>query len=761
MQTFALKMKELLGLLLVLLSLCTVQAQQCVNIERILVDACTLGVGCQGAGDATCNCEGMNEMFSFRVGNNPLNVDDLTIIWPNNPFLGICQNAQTAANVEELNAGVEACGELVEPEDGVLPAGANVLVVTSENMCTEANSFAGLNETVYILFQCAGNFQGHFANHGTGLRTLTISFGAGCFDSATYDRSLLVNQQGNAGAEDGATVDFTAGGAPVYYNDGCNAPVEIETFSAGPNTSGCAGTEILLSGIADGDYTNLQWLGGDGDYSNPTEAVTLYTPAPDESGNVTLTFTAESCEGEVSDEVIVTVLPQPVATIIPDENTVICDGDPLELTLVGEDSGAWSTGESGSSITVTEAGIYTVAVQNLCGEAEASVEVSVSPLPEINLLPEGEFTLCNNEAIELTVSGVGDITWSDGSQAEQFTVTTAGDYHVTATNDCGSVTEEFSVSDGGVAPTANISISGEDSLCPGEETTLTGEGQGDYLWSTGESDSEISVPAGTYTLTVSNACGSADDEVNIVLLPSPEFEINGAPEAIICDDEVLVLEVESDAAPVWFDGTVGYSTIVTEPGTYEASLTTVCGTFSTAITVIPSAVNADFTHSELTEGAPLEVNFINTSQGAIAYEWWVNGNMVSQVTNLERMFSYPDLYEVLLVAIDAGGCIDTTTKVLDIQLVDNQFFVPNAFTPDYDGVNDVFRVYGPEVEDFKLEIYNRWGELVYETTDQHDVWMGEVNGGEYFVQAEVFTWVLTYEGQKRRERLTGHVSVLR
>lgn len=753
-------MKSTLSTLLFVLSLCTVHAQDCVEIERILVDACTLGSGCQGAGDATCNCEGMNEMFSFRVGENPLNVDDLTIVWPNNSFLGFCQDAQTADNVEVLNATIEACGELIEPENGLLPAGARVLVVTSANMCTEANSFAGLNETMYILFQCPGNYTGHFANHGTGLRTLTISFGAGCFDTATYNRSLLVTQAGTSGAEDGASVDFT-GGTLSYYNDGCNAPVEIETFSAGPDTNGCAGSGILLSGIADGNYTDLQWLGGDGDYSNPTDAVSLYTPAPDESGSIVLTFTAESCNGPVSDEVVVTVIPLPTASILPEDPPAICPGEPLELQLVGESSGTWSTGENASSITVSEPGTYTVAVQNLCGEASASVDVFSSELPYLEPLSNAEATLCNGEAIELSVVAEGDLVWSNGETSPTIQVDEAGTYSVSASTECGSLNLEFNVTQGGVTPTAAINNLGEEALCAGEWATLEAIGNGEFYWSTGEVSATIEVPAGTYELTVSNACGSASDLLTIGELPSPNFELQALPSAIICAGESVFLQSSGGQDLSWSDGSVGASLEVDTPGTYSAEFTTVCGTFTASIEVQPSAVNANFLIGDFSAGAPLELEFTNTSQGAGFFEWWVNDQLVAETTNLTRYFSQPDTYDVLLIAIDAGGCVDSVMQSFELPLVDDRFFVPNAFTPDQDGINEVFRVVGPPVNDFRLLIFNRWGEVVYESKDQYAAWQGEYQGGGHFVPNDVYTWVLTFEGVNKRERLVGHVNILR
>jgi hypothetical protein len=75
----------------------------CFEIESILVDACVPGGGCNNASSPACNCEGKNEMVRFKVGPNPLNVSNLTVSWPNNSWLGICQNGTTAAHTASLN----------------------------------------------------------------------------------------------------------------------------------------------------------------------------------------------------------------------------------------------------------------------------------------------------------------------------------------------------------------------------------------------------------------------------------------------------------------------------------------------------------------------------------------------------------------------------------------------------------------------------------------------------------------------------------
>lgn len=193
---------------------------QCFEIQSILVDACNNSE------------EGFNEMVRFKVGNTPLNVSTLSALWPNNSWKDIIQDATTALKVSQLNADIAisgGCGQILEPSVGVLPSNATVILVTSFNMSPNANPFGPLSEDVYMIFQNNPLVSiGHFANYSTALpndRTFSMTFGVGCSDSVTYDKSLLTRQDETVGAADGATVNFTPAGIATYVNYGCKAPI--------------------------------------------------------------------------------------------------------------------------------------------------------------------------------------------------------------------------------------------------------------------------------------------------------------------------------------------------------------------------------------------------------------------------------------------------------------------------------------------------------------------------------------------------------
>ncbi|MEO8151388.1 MAG: T9SS type A sorting domain-containing protein [Bacteroidia bacterium] len=289
-----------------LLAFCfTAKAQNCFEITSILVDACG-------------SPEGENEMVRFDVGNAPLAITDLDITWPSNSFKGICQDSITALKVDTLNNGIVGCGLLVEPTGGMLPANAKVLLVTSTDFSTTFNSFANLNDTLIIIFQCSGNIAGHFANNSStpGLRTLIMSFlnPAGCVDSVTYDRTLLVNQGGGIGGSpsynDGALVEFDNAGNPTYLNYGCQALVASLNTNAGSDRIFCSAATIYLYGNVTGNYTSLQWSGGTGTFNPPDSVVTGYITTLADTGLVPMWLTATGACGTTSTDTIYVYFPQ-------------------------------------------------------------------------------------------------------------------------------------------------------------------------------------------------------------------------------------------------------------------------------------------------------------------------------------------------------------------------------------------------------------------------------------------------------------------
>jgi gliding motility-associated-like protein len=141
------------------------------------------------------------------------------------------------------------------------------------------------------------------------------------------------------------------------------------------------------------------------------------------------------------------------------------------------------------------------------------------------------------------------------------------------------------------------------------------------------------------------------------------------------------------------------------------------------------------------------------------------GNAIGAISQ----FTFPDLvgftYPVELWVTNYLGCADSLVKMVEIK---DEFliYVPDAFTPDGDGINDVFHVLGNDIdtEGFELLVFNRWGELVFSSTDPAKGWSGAMGGGDgEAVQDGVYPWrlrIASRYSQERRE-IFGHVTLIK
>ncbi|MBK9177035.1 MAG: gliding motility-associated C-terminal domain-containing protein [Flavobacteriales bacterium] len=626
------------------------------------------------------------------------------------------QNATTAQITDDLNATVQGCGWLVEPPGGIIPPGSAVLMVTSTQMCTAANSFTNLSDTLFIVFQAPGNSSGHFANHNNGAtisatpsgasstRTLILTYlPTSCSDTATYDRALLTNVYGTYGGtsaeNDGATAEFTwPGPAQVsYVNYGCQAPfvpllVEV-VYAEG---SICNGTgSVLLTGSASGDFISLQWQGGTGTFSDPNNLTTAYLAGPGDVGAVVIQFCAiGTCGATICVDYTLPSGSAPLVTITPDGPTTLCPGESVTLTASGADTYEWSGQETTASITVSTPGTYSVTGTNACGSGSAQIDITLANGPAVAITPDGPTALCPGESVTLTASGADSYLWSTQETSTSITVSQPGTITVTGTNACGTGSAQIDITLG-TDPQVSIAASGPTALCPGQNVTLTASGADSYVWSTQETSASITVSqAGTYSVTGTNACGT--------------------------------------------------------------------GNASTDVTVV--SVAASFTTDVSVGDAPLEVVFTNTSSPANASMSWQFGDGGSSTAfSPTHTYLSPGTFTVVLTVTEQG-CTATASgqiQVLGSEVPPSSVFVPNVFTPNGDGSNDQLRLQAIGMRQVDLSIYNRYGQLVARLERGQQSWDGRTFAGE-MASSGTYFYVLEAEGlDGKAHELQGSITLLR
>jgi gliding motility-associated-like protein len=297
-------------------------------------------------------------------------------------------------------------------------------------------------------------------------------------------------------------------------------------------------------------------------------------------------------------------------------------------------------------------------------------------------------------------------------------------------------------------------------------------------------------PAGTTTYTVvgtSTAGCTGTDQVDVTVNPLPlvsfiaDTTLGCTPLTVNFTNTTL-----NSANCVWTmsDGTVltGCGTVSNtfeQPGCYDITLTTTSGdgcvnnfTAMSLICVEGPPVAAFSPSANLISEFNTEVYFENNTTGASSYSWNFGTGATDDVTNEENpTYDYIGQeignYTVTLIASSPLGCTDTATSVIQIyeELI---FYVPNTFTPDFDNFNQTFKpifTSGYDPYDYTLLIFNRWGEIIFESHDATVGWDGSYGSNREIemVQDGTYNWKIEFKVTKNDERkvVYGHVNVLR
>ena len=158
-----------------------------------------------------------------------------------------------------------------------------------------------------------------------------------------------------------------------------------------------------------------------------------------------------------------------------------------------------------------------------------------------------------------------------------------------------------------------------------------------------------------------------------------------------------------------------------------------------------------------------EVRFYNISQDNYNNYWWFGDGQISNLVNpIHKYNAVPKVYDVKLMVETEHGCIDSAYTQI---VVNNEYtmYVPSAFSPDGDEINDKFFVVGNgvDLDVFDLRVYDRWGEVIWQTTDMNDSWDGKTKSGKY-VQGGIYKWIVIYQDETGIEyQRSGTVNVIR
>ena len=543
---------------------------------------------------------------------------------------------------------------------------------------------------------------------------------------------------------------FSLSGQTCQYG----LPAYVQSFFNVPQFSFvnlCLGDSTFFTMTTTTGVTSVNWNFGDPSTGANNSSI-VFNPFHifSAAGNFTVTLIIN--HNGVFDTVSQSLLIGAPPTVNLGNDTTLCTG--ATLTLDATYAGAsylWSNATTNSTLTVSSAGIYFVDVTNACGTVRDSIVVSYSNPPVVNL--GNDTTLCTGTGFMLDATFAGaTYLWNDNSTNATHFVNGAGTYWVNVTNGCGTVSDTIVVT--GFGP-PSVSLGNDTTLCAGITLPLDATFAGaTYLWSTNATTASITVStAGFYFVTVTNACGVASDSINVNFIPLPV--VNLGNDTALCSGQSITLNAAYPGATyLWNTGSTASQITVNSSGTYSVQVTNSCATVSDNILVnvqtLPTVSLGNDTI--ICSGNPIKFDFSNTG---FTYTW--NTGLVSPQFQIDTTGNYS-----VVASTSCGSAADAVfVKVFNCE---HCILVPNAFSPNTDGINDEFRaISGCPITIFHMIIYNRWGQLVFESSDINEGWNGTQHG--MMCPMETYVYWIDYSessfGTPNHHELKGNVTLIR
>ena len=655
---------------------------------------------------------------------------------------------------------------------------------------------AGLNDTI-----CFGaNSQLNVLPNGSGYSYLWNN-------SSTLNNSAISNPVSN-------TTLTTVYTVTVTNLSGCSGQDQVTVFVNNPLTVSVSSSSITCNGYNNGSAIAIA-TGGTLPYQYTwNTGITTSTINTLSAGNYSVSV--KDSWGCLTTNTVSLIQPNALIASVTSFSSTTCDNNcngkafAQAIGGVGVYTYSWNSTPVQTTINASNLceGNYTLTVTDI-NNCIANTTVYISEPNPVNLPTIASSTICSGSSTTLSASASGgnggpySYTWSPNiavsgvnTQTIIASPSTSIVYTVVATDALGCLSQTQTVSVTVTLP-INLTVSSNTSVCYGQSVSLYSNAtnpignSNTYNWlppvglNNPNSQNPIATPSVTtiYSVTVNDGCSTpVVKQVTVTVLPLPIVSftanaINGCAPLCVDFTNLSINTNSTITSYSWSFGTEQSSDVnpkicFNNSGIFSVSLsgTSINGcvsTFSIAnfVEVYPNPV-ANFYAPTSVSSYESEVQFSDNSVGATSWYWAFNGDDLSAINtstlqNPTHYFTEQGLHCVFLKVKNNYGCTDVIEKCLTIEK-EFTIYIPNAFSPNENNINDSFYAVGINILEFEMFIFDRWGEQIFYSDDINKHWDGKAKGGAEVAQQDVYVWKVNVKDIfGKTHNLIGHVTLLK
>lgn len=458
------------------------------------------------------------------------------------------------------------------------------------------------------------------------------------------------------------------------------------------------------------------------------------------TGNSSLSFTGETFLGRIPKSLHRTSCKD---TLIDINN----QQDPGGITNVSP----WSA-QNKSIVIINEAvqiNAFTLTLNATNCLASKAIQLTLGP----------DTTLCPNATLRIgdKNNAFEGYFWSNGSNNSQINVNQVGTYWLKAWNGCDTISDTINVSYHSIP---SLQLGNDTTLCPNSTLTLSTNNGEIANWSNGQTAATITVSsAGIYWGEIPSVCGPIRDSITIDYFP--QLQATNLPsDTSLCPNESIFLTVDPNASFVlWSNGATSPSVILSKPGKYSVIYGHECDTLRDTVSlnihqVLPLSAIVTPQKAQVLDSIFYTIHNENNYQ---QITWDFKDGSTSVSAQGFHFYKSVNHFELELYAIDTMGC--KSDSLFELEITEASYVIPNVFTPNNDGINDVFEIRGKGIKNLSMEIFNRWGELVFQST--HAPWDGRSKEGKVVMNGTYFYKIQFEQTGSTKRIIEGSVQLLR